>query len=1746
MKKIILALVLFISTINATKLVTYKILKIEERVKENSIDFCLNLDRYFTTLNKKLFKEHIKVTPAGFYNIESYYDTICIKKLKPQTKYSIEIDKNAPIGNNFLDKNYKFVKKSSNYLPSIEFKESGYILPSKANLSIPISSINVKRVELKLYRVNRNNLVNTLNNTSFREKLYRYALEQIEYQDGYLLWSKYLNIESKDNKKVTTAIPVGKTIKVAKPGIYILSAAIVDDKGDTKESITNQWFMISDIGLFTLEDSKKLHIYTKHLSNATPYKKVKLELIAKNNELLATTISKKGYATFDIALLRGKKSLAPKAIYAYGDSGDFSLLDFNKAPLDLSDRGDNGRTSNRVFDALIYSDKEIFKPASSVKFHSLIRDSKGRVAINIKVGAKLLNSKRETISKKLLTSDTLGHIASSFKLPNVSGRYTIELYSNSETIGIFNFSAEDFIPPKIEANFIKKITTIYPNSKYTFKLKVNYLTKEPLSEPSIDYTLTLRSIKSPLKEYENYIFGKESENTTNEYLIEKSIKGDKDGNVTIDIDTNFGSKDSITKPLALYINASIKDPAGRAIVKGLEIPYIDKKGYIGIKPKFDDKRVELNTKPSFDIIYIKDSNLTDRDINYQLVELEPHYNWKNSGENWEYYVTYSDIGTIEHGKISLLNSPTNFMLDKLNWGEYRLILKDNNSSTTSIRFAVGYDQSSSTISPDRLPISINKNSFSDGEDIEVLIKPKFSGPININIATDTIIERKEIIAKENEPVVVKFKANKEWGSSAYILATAFRAQSKKLGASRAVGLAHFFIDSNKRELKLNIKAPKQIGSKSDLNITIEAQNLEDRDGYVTIAIVDNGILNITNYKSPDPKSFFFGKKRVYLTIKDIYSELIKAHGEHAEFDVGSGDIALLNKTPTANKRKIVSYISKAIKFNKKGLANLKFKVPDFQGSLSVMAIAWSKDSVGSSNQEVKIKDPLSIESYMPKYLKVGDISSTLVEIKLDKTISKGEYKIEINSTKSLNITPKEFTLNYQNSAILFKRVTLNAKSVEDANITISAFKDGKLVNSRGFKLAINEALPKEYIRKVGILDSKVTLDTKTLLNAKRWRNIDKVNITLSSNPLIATTSIKKELIAYCCRCAEQTSSRALALLKDKESVDIVNSAISRVYELQKYDGGFSLWSSSNASLWVTSYVIDFLTSAQENGFEVSQKRIDSALKYLERNLNKWSLKPKEVESNAYALYILAKNKHPLMSEINYHLQHPKTIKTSATFSYLAATFSTLGEEKKAKELFTKAKEYLGAQSGNYGGELRDKALLIYLLQKANFKDIYQPLLIDFAQDIKSKKYLTTQEMSLALLVSKNIKISSDKLNIKIEDKSINSSDFTKSYTIKNLPKISNLANNSIWYNITTTANAVDNNSSKDIGFSIKKELFDVDGKPLDLKNIPHSKEVVVVISGKIKDKSITNPLIIDLTPAALEIENPNITGFNTIESLKWLNGLSSYENIEYRDDRFIAALTPNSRGKFKVAYATNAANLGEYTLAPSTIVDIYNPRYRASSKISKVVVKKSKDIKSIKVSNSKYKKALDYQYIFTKPINNLKTYTTLELYYLRNAIFAHSGLDFKTINPLLDKIYKKFTWYKPTTVNSYLVYNKLTDIEKNNIQKLLNEEKKRLSNLTLSDFYKVNKTLLDKNYLKRYSLKELKLLRNSLIARYGYIFKDIELKTLFNNLPWYKPNIDAKSSNIIDNKLNPIEHANLIAIIELEKEIKEKALDSKK
>lgn len=1749
------------------------IVKVTGYSTQTDVSLCASLNKFLYGGDGVAAKQFIELSPKQSYRVKLSYNGICLKGLKPRTHYRFTIHKGIPLGEFRLDRDYTLSGTTGDYTPSLQFDDHGYILPAKGEITIPIKTINVKEISVSLYRINTKNLIGKINDYGLLLRLYSEQADKIASTEGFFLWEKRLRIRSDINQPKVTAIPVGDFLKKRKPGVYILKALEVgnDGKPVNRYRIQTQWFMVSDLGLYTMKGDDGLTVYTRHLSNAEIYDDVKLELISKNNELLDKVVTKKGKAFFADKLLNGKRGLKPKAIYAYGKADDFSVIDLGKAPLDLSDRGVQGRENPGRYDAYIYSDRGIFRPGESVPIEILLRNRLGEAQGGMKLSMKLLDSREVEVQSRLLETDELGHISTKIELPASSstGKWHLGLYAGeSKAVGKLDFLVEDFVPPKIAVDIKSSPSALKPGQKGSIELNAHYLSGEALPDAGVEATTILHQVKKPFKRYELYHFGDMTESFGNRYLQAINVRTDRQGNASVPFAIDEVPHTSL--PLSAHITLSVSEPGGRPVKKVIECFVKDKAGYIGIKPDFENDAVDMGSRPTFELIYLRDAHLASKDLHYRVVREQVHWNWHSNGDDWTYTRSYSDAEEVSSGIVKTsAGTPVTLKLPRLDWGSYRLEVKEEGEVRilSTYRFGSGYEMSTSKASPDRLPISVDKHSYLPGEKLRVHITPKFSGPIMVTVADNTLLETRTVQALAGEEIELAFTAKKRWGSGVYILASAFRAQSGKLGASRAVGVAYISIEDPGKVIELSMDYPARVKSFQPVKVRISAEGLAGEKAYFVLSAVDEGILRLTNFRTPDPAGYFYGQQKLGLEIRDIYGELIEAHGAHAQFNVGAGEDmeGELREKVTPNKRKVVALFSGPAVFDSQGHAEILLNIPDYQGALRLMAVAWSQKSVGAQSGELVVKDTVSPEIYMPGFISVGDRAKGLLSVSFDKDAKAGEYTIRYSSHNAKGVIDKhEYHFRFDASkAAMFKvPVVLRAPSYENIMPGIEVLLNGKVLVSKEWELAVRSRYPELSTKRVGLIPGDALFDPQALYDSGLWSDPHAFALRISGKPLIAAEALADDLIGYWGHCAEQTVSRAMPwlfmpttspLAKKINTQAITAQAIEQLLAYQKLDGGFGLWSGSGAEMWISAYVLDFLTRARKAGYTIPERSIRSGLNWIENHLDRWSSVGAKQEADAYGLYVLTRNKRTLMTELLYRSKTKKSaIRSAQAWAHLAASLAYVGENDRARGLFKKAAETLGNESGggyfgNYGGMLRDEAALTILMQESGLGLDWQTHYADLASSAAKRDYLSTQEESLLLRAAFVVNIPTTKLKLIADGKELplkHGEFFVTEKDLHRLPLIRNESGEKSWYSFTFKATPKEDAFKKmqNSGFTIEKKIYTLDGTETDLSVVRQNTRLVVVIQGAVQNSQIENPLVTDWIPAGFELENPSLNGIDPTSGLKWLGRLSGMDHIEYRNDRYIAVLSnKGAKGFFRVAYVCRAVTPGKFTLPPAIIEDMYRPYYRAVALLhsDKVEIREGSVVSRVpsqtdRSSGIKKLTGKDFEMAYTRPVQNLDRYTITQLNYLRNSIFARAGLDYKMSNPALFQLFSNYGWYHPDTASSGRIYKALTSLQKENVQKLLTEEKRRGGGLVLKDFYRVRVKLLSEKDLEKYDRHQLAILRNSLFARRGVAFKNEEYRRIFSCMPWYHPT-DISSAEVFDEQMSEQEKANVTLIRMMEK-----------
>ncbi len=540
---------------------------------------------------------------------------------------------------------------------------------------------------------------------------------------------------------------------------------------------------------------------------------------------------------------------------------------------------------------------------------------------------------------------------------------------------------------------------------------------------------------------------------------------------------------------------------------------------------------------------------------------------------------------------------------------------------------------------------------------------------------------------------------------------------------RAIGVAWFAIDRDAHKLDIALDAPQLARPRGSMTVPVKVGGLAPgEEAFVTVSVVDVGILNLTGFKTPDPGGYFFGQRKLPVEVRDLWGMLIDgmqgaAGAIHAGGDTGG---ALEGNLPTQEP---LALFSGVVKLDGEGKASVSFDLPAFNGSVRLTAVAWSKDKVGSAEADVTVRDAVVVAATLPRFLNVGDRSEMHIDI--DNVEGEaGDYTLDLDIhgplTADADALRKTVRLDSHQRRSLSMPITAAGVGSADLALKLSGPKTDL---TQHFRLGLASGAPDAYRRTVTPLPGGATTTISGDLVAEFIPGTGSIAISASPFGALDAPALLAQLQRYPYGCSEQTVSVAMPLLyvnnlASIEHLDIdpdvdgrIRQAIERELSRQSASGAFGMWSAdeSNEDPWLDAFVADFLTRARERNFTVPQQAFDQALDRLRNEVVNAPEPGKDnAEALAYALYVLARNGRPVIGDLRY-LSDAKleAFPSPLGKAQLAAALAMLGDRARAGKAFGAALAALdaerdsGVSRADYGSRLRDAAAVLALIAEAN-------------------------------------------------------------------------------------------------------------------------------------------------------------------------------------------------------------------------------------------------------------------------------------------------------------------------------------------------------------------------------------------------------------------------------------------------------------
>jgi len=1565
-----------------------RLARLEQRfslaLKDVKLDFsrsqpriCLEFSERLATGRTVKLEDYVKLNPAAPGPVAVQGQSLCVGGVDWGRTYEVQALEGLPAASGAkLAQTQKNRIAVTDQTPAVSFKSRGFILPREGDRDVALTTVNLDRVFLKLYRINDRNLVSQLSRGLFDLSFSTDNAESIRDNAGEQVWSGSMAIKSQRNQQVTTSVAVGEILKEPKPGVYVLTAnKKADEKTDDYEyryeELAVQWIVISDLGLTTFTGNDGLDVFVRTLNGAKPAADVEVTLYARNNaELAKLRTDAQGKAHFAAGLTRGRGGNAPVAVMAYGN-GDFAFHNLERPAFDLSDRGVSGRQQPGPTDVFLYTERGIYRPGETVYLAGLVRDAAGMAAEGLPITLKLLRPDGGEYIRQTVRPAQLGGLTWPIELSDSAqqGTWRVDalLDPSEPAVGGVSFVVDDFVPERLKVVAENAPASLKAGEGKQLDLSVDFLYGAPGAGLTGEAEALVELDETPFPMHPGYRFGLVQERFSGKRQQLEFPTTDARGKAKLPL--LLTEVPETSKPLKAVLQIAVFEPGGRATRISTSIPVATQPIAIGIKPRFTGSRIAEGEDAGFEVITVErdGKQVAAANLGWELYREEYYYQWYQRGGRWRYEWILRDNAQ-QSGRIGTDGKAPAVVTQRLaDWGRYRLEITDpTTGAATSYRFYAGWTVSPEAAnSPDKLEVTADKTSYAQGETAQVSIKGAFQGEALVTVMTDKL-HRSELVSVSKDGGRVSIPTDESWGPGAYVLVSLYRPLAEKTQApvpSRAVGLAWLARDMGPRTLAVALESPGTVAPRQRIELPLQVKGAAGSAAYMTLAAVDEGILQLTGFPSPKPESHYWAKRRLGVEMRDDYGRLIDpANAERGALRSG-GDGGAGGRGLPVVPIKSVALFSGIVQLDGEGKARIPLALPDFNGKLRLMAVAWDQKSVGSGAGEVIVRDPLVADVNLPRFLAPDDKARATLSLH-NVAGSPGEYIATVAAKDAVKVAGQgRVAVTLASGERAGRFVELEGLEPGIGTVSLSVEGPGGFKVAREWQITVRPAQALEHRLVSSQLTPNASLTVDIRLLADFYPGGASVGLSLSSRPSLDVTGLLKQLDKYPYGCLEQTVSRALPLLyfndvallygagSQEPLAPRLGAAIRRVFDMQMPDGGFGLWSSrGDVEEWLSAYALDFLGRARTLGLPVPAALYDQGLDRLRRQANSRGADDVfQANSRAYALYVLAREGVVDLAALRYYHDNvmPKH-GTTLSEAQIGAALAFAGDTARSNNALDKARRAIGArwQRGDwYGSPIRDlSAYVVLALEAKKPVDSVLPFADRLAREATERKYLSTQEQAWLLMAAHALGGQQKPLELKGNGIAVDAGKDPVNLTptlasVQRGFSIANAGQGPVFTKLSVQGVPKVPLPAASEGFNVVRTIHRMDGSKAELAQLKQNDRLIVVLEGRVLTKLRHQALIVDLLPAGFEIEKSRLKGGGEEAGMKWLGDLTPTRHTEYRDDRFAAAADLGEGDReFRFAYMVRAITPGRFALPATVVEDMYQPMYRGREGIGTVSI----------------------------------------------------------------------------------------------------------------------------------------------------------------------------------------------------------------
>jgi alpha-2-macroglobulin len=1463
---------------------------------------------------------------------------------------------------------------------SVGFASRGSLLPTRLAEGLPVIALNVDKVNVEFFRIKPDSLPAFLSRWGSDSSLDPWESRSL-LPMAELVYGGRFDLNPARNTRETLLLPIAGLEPFKQPGVYL---AVMREAGNYSYSQPATLFTLSDIGLSAHRYRNRLDVFTQALAGGEAMADVALELLDGEGQLLAeATTDGAGHAELP---------LPPKAEVLLAHLGEqTSLLRLNGSALDLAEFDIAGPKAHPL-QFFVFGPRDLYRPGETVLLNALLRDADGRAVKPQPVNVEVRRPDEQVSRKFVWQADDSGLYQYQLQLAEEAptGRWQLLLDLGDGKPQLYEFSVEDFLPERLALELKGSEQPYTPAQNADFEVSGRYLYGAPAAGNRLSGQLYVRPLREAVASLPGYQFGSVTEDELSQDIELDEVNLDEQGETRLSIDSRWADAKS---PLRLILQASLQESGGRAITRRLTQPVWPAERLPGLRALFDGEEVDADSLAEFEVLVADaaGNKLAAEQLMVRFIRERRDYFWNFSeSDGWSHNYNEKFL-TLDEQTLRTEADSTAKVSFPVEWGPYRVeVIDAQTGMLSSLRFWAGYrwqdNADGGAVRPDQVKLALDKPAYADGETAKVTVTPPAPGNGYLLVESSEGPLWWQEIEVPAEGKTFEVPIVKDWARhDLYISALVIRPGERKSNATpkRAVGLLHLPLERAPRKLALSLETPEKMRPNQALKVKVRARNADGsvpEQVQVLVAAVDVGILNITEYATPDPFASLFGRKAYGADQLDIYGQLIEAgQGRVAKLAFG-GDAALAagGKRPDTSVL-IVALQSQPLRLNEQGEGEVSLAIPDFNGELRLMAQAWTDERYGVAEGKTVVAAPLIAELSAPRFLAGGDETTLALDLS-NLSGQAQQLKVQLSAEGQLSLTQPaaETAVNLADGARTILRIPVRALGgYGQGRVKVSvqglALPDEELPPfSREWTLGVRPAYPAQLQHFRAVLKEQTWSLPDGVLEAFEPAGLE-ARLAISSRPPLNLGEHIRALKAYPYGCLEQTTSGLYPSLyadaaslkrlgiageSDAQRRRSIELGIERLLSMQRYNGSFGLWGAdSEEEYWLSAYVTDFLLRAREQGFGVPDEALKKAserlLRYVqERNLIEVSYSDDANHSRfavqAYAGYVLARSQQAPLGALRSLYERRADAASGLPLVQLAVALRKMGDQPRSEELLSAGLARSRNSDnwlGDYGSPLRDQALIMALLEEHDLAaNRREERLFKLADEMAGSRWLSTQERNSLYLAGRNL-LSKPEPNWRADLRS-GGFEFALSNAQSGLKlegaelaaplTIANPGEAPLYQQLTLSGYPAKAPAAGGENLSIYREYLGMDGRPLDLTAL-QSGELVLVHLGISAKQRVPDALVVDLLPAGLELENQNLGQSSASltdagSSVKeWLQSMqnAAIKHQEFRGDRYVAAIDVNGYDTTHLLYLARAVTPGSYRVPPPLVESMYRPNWQA-------------------------------------------------------------------------------------------------------------------------------------------------------------------------------------------------------------------------